>query len=231
MDTKGSVIVIQFYTWPTPNGQKVAIMLEEAGLPYRAIPVNIGKGEQFDPKFLEISPNNKIPAIVDEEGPEGKPYAVFESGAIFMYLAEKTGLFLPKELAAKYEVIQWLFFQMASIGPMFGQAGHFLNYAPEPIPYAIERYTKEVVRLLGVLEKRLSEREYLTSAYSIADMAAFPWVRIADHLGASHGFPNVSRWVKGVEAREPVRRGLDVLMEHRHQGPLDEEARKNLFGR
>ncbi len=222
--------MIQFYTWPTPNGQKVAIMLEETGLSYRAIPVNIGKGEQFDPEFLRISPNNKIPAIVDEEGPEGKPYAVFESGAILMYLAEKTGLYLPKEALAKYEVIQWLFFQMASIGPMFGQAGHFINYAPEPIPYAIERYTKEVVRLLGVLEGRLSEREYLTSAYSIADMAAFPWVRIADHLGVSHGFHNVSRWVRSLEAREGVKRGLELLKEYRHPGPLDEEARRHLFG-
>jgi GST-like protein len=223
--------MILFYTWPTPNGQKVAILLEETGVPYRTIPVNIGRGEQFDPEFLRISPNNKIPAIVDEEGPEGKPYAVFESGAILMYLAEKIGLYLPKEASAKYEVIQWLFFQMASIGPMFGQAGHFINYAPEPIPYAIERYTKEVVRLLGVLEGRLSEREYLTSAYSIADMAAFPWVRIADHLGVSHKFPNVSRWVRSLEAREGVKRGLAVCREYRHQGPLDEEARKNLFGR
>jgi len=222
--------MIRFYTWPTPNGQKVAIMLEETGLSYRAIPVNIGKGEQFDPEFLRISPNNKIPAIVDEEGPEGKPYAVFESGAILMYLAEKTGLYLPKEASAKYEVIQWLFFQMASIGPMFGQAGHFINYAPEPIPYAIERYTKEVVRLLGVLEERLKGRDYLADNYSIADMAAFPWVRIVDHLGVNHEFPNVSRWVRSLEAREGVKRGLELLKEYRHPGPLDEEARRHLFG-
>jgi GST-like protein len=222
--------MIRFYTWPTPNGQKVAIMLEETGLSYRAIPVNIGKGEQFDPEFLRISPNNKIPAIVDEEGPEGKPYAVFESGAILMYLAEKTGLYLPKEASAKYEVIQWLFFQMASIGPMFGQAGHFINYAPEPIPYAIERYTQEVLRLLGVLEKRLERRDYLADNYSIADMAAFPWVRIADHLGVSREFPNVSRWVRSLEAREGVKRGLELLKEYRNPGPLDEEARRHLFG-
>lgn len=223
--------MIRFYTWPTPNGQKVAIMLEETGLPYRAIPVNIGRGEQFDPEFLRISPNNKIPAIVDEEGPNHQPYAVFESGAILMYLADKTGRFLPKEMAPRYEVIQWLFFQMASIGPMFGQAGHFLNYAPEPVPYAIERYTQEVLRLLGVLEARLEGRDYLAGSYSIADMAAFPWVRIADRLGAGKGFPNVSRWVRSLEKREAVKRGLELLQEYRQSGPLDEEARRNLFGR
>lgn len=222
--------MIQFYTWPTPNGQKVAIMLEETGLPYRAIPVNIAKGEQFDPDFLRISPNNKIPAIVDEEGPENKPYAVFESGAILMYLADKTGMFLPQETSARYEVIQWLFFQAASIGPMFGQAGHFLNYAPEPIPYAIERYTKEAARLLGVLEKRLSEHEYLAGSYSIADMAALPWVRIAGRLGAGLEFPHVSRWVHFLEEREAVRRGLELLCEHKTDAPLDEEARRHLFG-
>lgn len=222
--------MIRFYTWPTPNGQKVAIMLEETGLPTQVIPVNIGRGEQFDPEFLKISPNNKIPAIVDEEGPEGRPYAVFESGAILMYLADKTGMFLPKEPARRYGVIQWVFFQMASIGPMFGQAGHFLNYAPEPVPYAIERYTKEVLRLLGVLEKRLEGRDYLADDYSIADMAAFPWVRMADRLGASQDFPNVSRWVRTIEKRGAVKRGLELLSEHRQPGPLDEEARRHLFG-
>lgn len=223
--------MIRFYTWPTPNGQKIAIMLEETGLPYRAIPIDIGRGEQFDEEFLSISPNNKIPAIVDEEGPEGKPLALFESGAILMYLAEKTGRFLPKETAEKFNVIQWLFFQVASVGPMFGQAGHFLNYAPEPIPYAIERYTNEVLRLLGVLEKRLSGLDYLTGAYSIADMAMFPWVRIADRLGVNREFPNVSCWVKRLEAREPVSRGLAVCKEYGRKGPLDEEAKRNLFGR
>jgi GST-like protein len=225
--------MIKFYSWPTPNGQKVAIMLEEISLPYEAIPVNITKGEQFNPEFLKISPNNKIPAIVDEEGPDGKPIAVFESGAILIYLAEKTGSFLPKDVRSKTIVLEWLMFQMASVGPMFGQAGHFKNYAPEPIPYAIERYTNEVKRLLGVMDKRLQEVPYLGVDYSIADMATFPWVKAATSPYLEFNvevYPHVQRWLTTLENRQAVQKGLSVLAEYRVQQPMDDEAKKNLFG-
>src|SRR3954471_21948749 len=172
------VSIIQVHSWPTPNGHKVHIMLEECGLPYRAIPVNIGAGEQFRPAFLEISPNNKIPAIVDPDGPDGKPISVFESGAILVYLAAKTGRFLPASDRAKFEVLQWLMFQMGGVGPMLGQAHHFRMYAPEKIAYAIDRYTNEARRLYGVIDKRLSNNAYLSGeAYTIADIATFAWLR------------------------------------------------------
>ena len=176
--------MIDLYTWPTPNGHKVHIMLEETGLDYEVIPVDIGQGDQFDPKFLRISPNNKMPAIVDRDGPGGEPYPMFESGAILMYLAEKTGRFMPQETAARYRVVQWLMFQMGHIGPMLGQAHHFRAYAPEQIPYAVERYTNEANRLYDVLDKRLGESAWLAGdAYSIADIAVFPWLRSHERQG------------------------------------------------
>jgi len=226
--------MIDLYTWPTPNGHKVHIMLEECGLPYKIIPVNINKGDQFQPEFLQISPNNKMPAIVDHNGPDGAAYPVFESGAILMYLAEKTGQFMPSPMAARYTVIQWLMFQMGGVGPMLGQANHFKDYAPEKIPYAIERYSKETGRIYGVLERRLSEARYLAgNSYSIADMAVFPWVRELERRGQNEAeLPNLKRWLDELNARPAVVRGLEVLAEHRRkQGvEIDEETRLNMFG-
>jgi GST-like protein len=203
--------MIDLYTWTTPNGRKASIMLEEVDLPYRVHPINIGKGEQFAPSFVAISPNSKIPAIVDAEGPGGREIAMFESGAILIYLAEKTGMLLPTEPVRRLEALQWLMFQMGGVGPMFGQAHHFLRAAPEPVPYAIERYTKEAARLYGVLNARLAEREYLAGEYSIADIATYPWVArhewhkvdLADH-------PNVARWYAAIGARPAVQRGMAV---------------------
>ena len=224
--------MIELYTWPTPNGHKVHIMLEETGLPYTVNAININKGDQFDPEFPKISPNNKMPAIVDPDGPDGKPYSLFESGAILMYLAEKTGKFMPSEMAARYQVIQWLMFQMGGIGPLLGQAHHFRQYAPEKIPYAIDRYTNEAGRLYGVLERRLAEVEYLAGDYSIADMAAFPWTRSHERQGQNlDDFPNVKRWFAAINARPAVERALKVLADRRKPNfEKDEEARKNLFG-
>jgi len=226
--------MIDLYTWPTPNGHKVHIMLEECGLPYTVHPININKGDQFDPDFLLISPNNKMPAIVDHNGPDGAPYPLFESGAILMYLAEKTGQFMPTSMAARYTVVQWLMFQMGGVGPMFGQANHFRNYAPEKIPYAVDRYTNEAGRLYRVLEKRLGETEYLAgNDYSIADIATFPWVREPDRRGQEVAeLPNVKRWIDAIAARPAVQRGLEVLAEFRRKpgAELDEETRRNMFG-
>jgi GST-like protein len=223
--------VIDLYTWTTPNGRKIQIMLEETGLPYRAHPVNIGKGEQFDPAFLKISPNNKIPAIVDSEGPDGKPYALFESGAILMYLAEKTGQFWPQDPATKYRVVEWLMFQMGGLGPMLGQAHHFRQYAPEKIQYAIDRYTNEAKRLYCVMDKRLGEVPYLAGDYSIADMAAFPWTQShANHGVDLADYPNVKRWYDAIMARPAVQRGIQVLTKDAPQKPMDAEARENMFG-
>ncbi len=224
--------MIDLYTWPTPNGHKIHIMLEETGLSYRVIPIDIGKGDQFDPAFLKISPNNKMPAIVDPDGPDGKPIALFESGAILIYLAEKTGQFLPAEPRARYTVLQWLMFQMGGIGPMLGQAHHFRVYAPEPLPYAIDRYTKEAGRLYRVVDRRLAEAEWLGGdAYSIADIATFPWLRGYERQGQKlEDFPRLSRWFRIIESRPAVQRGLEVLAEHRSSGLLSDEARENLFG-
>jgi GST-like protein len=223
--------VIDLYSWTTPNGRKIHIMLEETGLPYRAHPVNIGKGEQFDPEFLKISPNNKIPAIVDSEGPGGKPYTLFESGAILMYLAEKVGQFWPQDPAIKYRVVEWLMFQMGGIGPMFGQAHHFRQYAPEKIQYAIDRYTNEAKRLYGVMDKRLAEVPYLAGDYSIADMATFPWTQPHANQGVDLAdYPNVKRWYDAIMARPAVQRGIKVLTKEAPQKPLDNEARENMFG-
>ena len=224
--------MIQLWTWPTPNGQKVHIALEELGLPYEIVPVNIGKGEQFKPEFLDITPNHRIPAIVDTDGPGGR-LTLFESGAILIHLAEKTGKLLPKDPAARLTALQWLMFQMGGIGPMFGQHGHFASYAPEKIPYAIDRYTKEITRLLGVLEKRLAEAEWLAgSEYSIADIATYPWTRGAAARGVDMtAFPSVTRWHEAMAARPGVQRGLDVMKEQQQRKPLTDEEREILFGK
>jgi len=203
--------MIDLYTWTTPNGRKISIMLEEAGLPYRVHPVNIGKDDQFKPDYLKINPNGKIPSIVDPEGPDGKPMSVMESGAILIYLADKTGKLLAKSGRDRYVALQWLMFQMGGVGPMFGQTHHFLRAAKEPVPYAIERYTKEKDRLYGVLDKRLGEAKYLAGEYSIADIATYPWVaRYEWHKTDLNAYPNVKRWFDAIGARPEVKRGMAV---------------------
>jgi GST-like protein len=222
--------MIDLYYWPTPNGHKVTIFLEETGLDYKIVPVNIRKGEQFAPDFLKISPNNRMPAIVDHDGPGGKPLSIFESGAILLYLGEKTGKFLPRETRARYEVIQWLMFQMGGVGPMFGQRGHFMRAAPEKIAYTIERYTNESRRLLNVIEKRLGEAPYLGGDYSIADMATYPWVvgarREPEEMASR---PNFTRWLNAITERPAVKRGVAVMADLPAE-PLDEQARSILYG-
>lgn len=224
--------MIDLHMWPTPNAHKVTIFLEEAGLAYRTIPVNIGAGDQFQPAFLAISPNNKMPAIVDRDGPGGAPISVFESGAILIYLAEKTGQFMPAAPRLRYAVLEWLMFQMASVGPMLGQAHHFRDYAPEKLPYAIERYTNEARRIYGVVDTRLRGREYLAGVYSIADMAIFPWLLHHARQGVELAeFPEVSRWMAMLHARPAVGRGLAVMAERRTApGPRTAEQREILFG-
>ena len=203
--------MIELYTWTTPNGRKASIMLEELGLPYNVHRVDIGKGEQFRPEFVAINPNSKIPAIVDGDGPGGTPFRVFESGAILIYLAEKTGKLLAREARARSEALQWLMFQMGGVGPMFGQVHHFLRAAPEPVPYAIERYTKETRRLYGVLDKQLGEASFLAGEYSIADIATFPWVARHEWQKVELGdFPHVARWYAAMGARPAVARGMGV---------------------
>jgi GSH-dependent disulfide-bond oxidoreductase len=203
--------MIELHTWSTPNGRKVSIMLEELGLPYSVHPVNIGKDEQFRPEFLAISPNNKIPAIVDPDGPGGKRFALFESGAILIYLGEKTEKLIPADPATRYVALQWLMFQMGGLGPMLGQTHHFLRAAPEPVPYAIKRYKDETRRLYGVLDKRLAEAEHLAGEYSIADIASYPWVaRHEWHQIELGDFPNVKRWYDAIGARPAVHRGMKV---------------------
>lgn len=222
---------IEVHSWPTPNGHKVHIMLEECGLPYRAIPVNIGAGEQFRPEFLAISPNNKIPAIVDPEGPDGKPISLFESGAILVYLASKTGRFLPATDRAKFEVLQWLMFQMGGVGPMLGQAHHFRMYAPEKLPYAVDRYTNEARRLYGVIDRRLAQSRWLGGdEYSIADIATFPWLRSWQNQGiVIEDYPHLKRWFDTIADRPAVQRGVKVLADLRK--PItDDKAREVLFG-
>ncbi|MFZ3003816.1 MAG: glutathione binding-like protein [Undibacterium umbellatum] len=224
--------MIDVYSWPTPNGHKVHIMLEECGLPYRVIPVDIGAGDQFKADFLAISPNNKIPAIVDADGPEGKPIALFESGAILIYLAGKTGLFLGKTDREKYEALQWLMFQMGSVGPMLGQAHHFRMYAPEKIEYAVDRYTNETKRIYGVIDKQLEKTTYLAGEeYGIADIATFPWTRSFTNQGVDWAeFPNAKRWFDAISQRPAVQRGVQVLADLRK--PLDnDKAREVLFGK
>ncbi len=223
--------MIEVYSWATPNGHKVHIMLEECALPYRTVAVNIGTGDQFKRDFLAISPNNKIPAIVDPKGPDGKPISLFESGAILMYLASKTGRFMPSDLRARWEMLQWLMFQMGGVGPMLGQAHHFRLYAPEKVPYAIERYSNEAKRLYGVMNTHLAKTKYFAGAdYSIADMAIFPWLRSWKNQGIDwNDYPHLRGWFDEIGARPAVMRGVEVLANLRK--PLvDDKAREVLFG-
>jgi GST-like protein len=202
--------MIQLYTWGTPNGKKVSIMLEEVELPYEVHPINIGQGDQLKPEYLAINPNNKIPAIIDTDGPGGKPLKLFESGAILLYLAEKTGRFLPQDQAKRYEVIQWLMFQMGGVGPMFGQANYFYRMQ-EKVPAAIERFYKEAIRLYRVLDGELAQREFLAAEYSIADIATYPWVGRHDgHNVKLEEFPNVKRWFDAISERPAIKRGMAV---------------------
>jgi len=222
--------MIDLHYWPTPNGFKITIMLEECALPYRLVPVNISTGEQFRAGFLAISPNNRMPAIVDHAAPGG-PLSIFESGAILLYLAEKSGRFLAQDTRGRYDTLQWLFWQMGGLGPMSGQAGHFLNYAPEQVPYAIDRYTREVNRLYGVMERRLQDRDYLAGAYSIADMACWPWVRPWERYRQNLAdFPRLARWFEAIGERPAAQRGIAVGAELTGQSASPEEARKVLFG-
>jgi GST-like protein len=225
---------IDLYMWATPNGYKISIMLEELGLPYRVIPVDIGKGEQFAPQFAKISPNNKIPAIVDPDGPEGVPFSVFESGAILIYLADKTGRFLPRNLAGRTRALEWLMFQVGGIGPMLGQAHHFRHYARERNDYATERYTSEAARLYSVMNRRLSETEFLAGDdYGIADIATYPWIRRHDRHGqALEDFPNVARWHAAIDNRPAVVAGLQPLSDGERRGIIfNAGSHEILFGR
>ncbi len=224
--------MIELYTWPTPNGHKVHIMLEECGLPYNVHPIDIGAGDQFDPEFLKISPNNKMPAIIDTEGPDGAPISLFESGAILFYLAEKTGRFLPTAPRLRYAVLQWLMFQMGSVGPMLGQAHHFLQYAPEEIAYAQNRYRNEANRLYGVIDRRLAESAYLAGEdYTIADIAVWPWTRFPERQGVNRDdYPHFVRWFETIAARPAVQRGVQVLADRRRNYKEDKEAWEIMFG-
>jgi GST-like protein len=223
--------MIEVFSWATPNGHKVHIMLEECGLPYRAIPINIGSGDQFKPEFLAISPNNKIPALTDPEGPDGQPISLFESGAILLYLAAKTGKFLPQTDREKYEVLQWLMFQMGGVGPMLGQNHHFRLYAPEKLDYAINRYTNEAKRLYGVIDRQLAKTKYLAGAeYSIADIATFPWLRNWQNQGiVLADYPHLKKWFDEIAARPAVQRGVQVLADLR-KPMTDDKSRDVLFG-
>ncbi|MCH9013357.1 MAG: glutathione S-transferase N-terminal domain-containing protein [Proteobacteria bacterium] len=221
--------MIDLYSAATPNGQKIHIMLEEVGLPYRVTWISIDKGEQFEPGFLDISPNNKVPVIVDHDGPDAEPISVFESGAILLYLAEKTGRFLPSAPRARLEVLQWLFWQIGGFGPMLGQAHHFNAYAPERIRYAMDRYTNEAGRLYSVLDRRLAGRDYVAGDYSIADMAIFPWCRLYERQGLRiEDFPHVKRWFETVAARPAVAEDMARLEDK--AGEFTEESWSNLFG-
>jgi len=224
--------MIELYYWPTPNGHKITIFLEEAGLPYRIVPINIGRGDQFKPEFLKLSPNNRMPAMVDPTPKEGTgPVSVFESGAMLLYLAEKTGRFLPSALAARYDVLQWLFWQVAGLGPMAGQNHHFVHYAQEKLPYAIDRYVKETSRLYAVLDARLADREYIAGEYSIADMASYPWIVPYERQQQKlSDFPNLERWFEAIRARPAVVRAYEKGKEIHSQPVVDDEARKFLFG-
>jgi GSH-dependent disulfide-bond oxidoreductase len=224
--------VIDLYYWTTPNGHKITIFLEEADLPYSIVPVNISKGEQFKPEFLRFSPNNRIPAIVDNApAVGGRPVSVFESGAILVYLGDKTGKFLPTEPYSRVEVMQWLFWQMGGLGPMAGQNHHFSQYAPEKILYAIERYVKETNRLYGVLDKRLADREFVAGDYSIADMASYPWVVPYERQGQRlDEFPNLKRWFETIRARPAVTRAYELAKKINVQPTVSEESKSILFG-
>ncbi|RDS81487.1 glutathione binding-like protein [Dyella psychrodurans] len=228
--------MIDLHYWPTPNGHKITLFLEEAGLPYTIKPVNIGKGEQFEPAFLKISPNNRMPAIVDKAPADGgEPISVFESGAILQYLAEKTGRFLPADLRGRTTVMEWLFWQVGGLGPMLGQNNHFNRYAPEKIPYAIDRYVRETHRLYGVLDKRLEGRDFIAgNDYTIADMAAYPWTVSHENQGMNPAdFPNFKRWFERIRERAATQRAYAIAdtIEGKLDASSDEEARRNLFGR
>lgn len=231
---KKSKSTFELYFWPTPNGFKISIALEELGLPYAVHPVNITRGDQFNPDFLAISPNNKMPAIIDPDGPDGQPVSIFESGAILQYLARKTRKLRGKDKRTRILVDQWLFWQVASFGPMAGQCHHFRNYAPEKIQYGIDRYTNEVTRLYGVLERQLADRDYIAGKYSIADIACYPWARLWDRQGQNiETFPNVKAWLERVGARPAVARGMDVgkdLAKVQANLATDPEAQRILFG-
>ncbi len=223
---------IDLYYWPTPNGWKISIALEEMGLPYNVIPVNISKGDQFKPEFLAFSPNNRMPAIIDPDGPGGQPISVFESGAILQYLGRKTGQFYPSDERGRVNVDQWLMWQMGGFGPMLGQNHHFSHYAPEKIPYAMERYTKETNRLYGVLDRQLAKHDFVAGEYSIADMAAVGWAKLWERQGQNIAdFPNVKRWLDTLLARPAVQRGLAVAGELRNTSNMQDPAvRAVLFG-
>jgi GSH-dependent disulfide-bond oxidoreductase len=223
--------MIDLYTWPTPNGHKVHIMLEETGTPYKVIPIDIGVGDQFKPEFLKISPNNKMPAMVDSDGPGGKPISMFESGAILVYLASKTGRFLPEDLRDKWSTLQWLMFQMGGVGPMLGQAHHFLGYAPEKIPYAMNRYKNEANRLYGVIDRRLRESKYVAcNEYTIADMAIVPWLRFPERQGVQiDEYPSLKKWRDGILERPAVQRAIKVLADRRRP-EMTPEQKEVLFG-
>ena len=223
--------MIDLYSWATPNGHKIHIMLEETGLPYRVHPIDIGAGDQFKPEFLKISPNNKMPAMIDSDGPGGKPMSMFESGAMLLYLASKTGKFLPEDLRERWSTLQWLMFQMGGVGPMLGQAHHFLGYAPEKIPYAMNRYSKEANRLYGVMDRRLAESKFIACGeYTIADMAIMPWLRFPERQGVDIAdYPHVKKWFDGIAARPAVQRGLQVLADLR-KPVMDDKAKEMLFG-
>jgi GSH-dependent disulfide-bond oxidoreductase len=224
--------MIELYYWTTPNGHKITIFLEETGLPYRIVPVNISNGEQFRPEFLAISPNNRIPGIIDRNPKDGgAPISVFESGAILVYLAEKTGRYLPSGLRDRVAVMEWLFWQMAGLGPMAGQNHHFSQYAPEKIPYAIDRYVKETNRLYGVLDKRLAARQFVGGDYSIADMAAYPWIVPHARQGQQlEDFPHLKRWFETIRARPAVQRAYARAAEVNTTPTVSEESKKILFG-
>ncbi len=226
--------MIDLYYWTTPNGHKITIFLEEAGLPYKIVPVNIGKGEQFKPEFLAISPNNRMPAIIDREPADGgAPLSVFESGTILLYLAEKTGRFILSNLRGRVEVLEWLMWQMSGLGPMAGQNHHFSQYAPEKLPYAIERYVKETNRLYGVLNKRLADRPFVAGEYSIADMACYPWIVPYERQGQNlEDFPHLKRWFEEIKARPAVARAYALAKEINPQlsAPMNDDAKKVLFG-
>ena len=227
--------MIDLYSWATPNGHKIHIMLEETGLPYRVHPIDIGAGDQFKPEFLKISPNNKMPAMIDSDGPRdektGKPFSMFESGAMLLYLASKTGKFLPEDLRDRWATLQWLMFQMGGVGPMLGQAHHFLGYAPEKIPYAMNRYSNEANRLYGVMDRRLAESKFIACGeYTIADMAIMPWLRFPERQGVDIAdYPHVKKWFDGIAARPAVQRGLAVLADLR-KPVMDDKAKEMLFG-
>jgi GST-like protein len=226
--------MLEVWTWPTPNGHKVHIALEELGLEYKVIPVNIGAGDQFKPEFLKITPNHRIPAVVDPDGPGGKPFTLFESAAILIYLSEKNGgELIPKDPIGRYKCLEWMMFQMGGIGPMFGQWNHFASYAVEKIPYAIERYTNEVKRLHRVLEHRLEETPYLAGEeYSMADIITFPWIRGAERRNIDLAdYPSVKRWHDEIAARPAVQRGVAILADRARRGSITDAERENYFGK